>query len=102
LLREPELVAACDRERETLRLLIAERAAAFNRLATARGLAFPRYEGGFFVTVFHPDPERRAAQLRERGVYVVPMATPGATGLRVGLCGVPAREIPSLVEILAG
>jgi hypothetical protein len=34
-------------------------------------------------------------------VYVVPMPTPGATGLRVGLCAVPTAEIPALVEALA-
>jgi aromatic-amino-acid transaminase len=101
LLREPELASACDRERDQLRALLAGRAAAFNQLATARGLAFPRYEAGFFVTVFHADPLARAAELRERGVYVVPMPTPGATGLRVGLCAVPATEIPALVEALA-
>jgi aromatic-amino-acid transaminase len=101
LLREPELAAACNREREELRALLSRRAADFNRLATARGIGFPRYEGGFFVTVFHPDPMARAAALRERGVYVVPMDSPGATGLRVGLCGVPTREIPMLVDVLA-
>ena len=98
LLRDPALRARADRERERLRTLLGQRVAAFNAAAQAAGLRHPRYEGGFFVTVFAPDGERTAAHMRERGVFVVPQ--PGA--VRVALCGTPVRDVPRLVEALAG
>ena len=98
LLKNPELSAACDTEREGMKAMLRRRVEAFNREAHARGLSYPRYEGGFFVTVFHARAKEKAAAMRERGVYVVPIA--GA--LRVGLCSVAERDIPRLVEVLAG
>jgi aromatic-amino-acid transaminase len=77
--------------------LLVERVAAFNEEATAVGLSYPRYEGGFFVSVFTPDAERTAEVMRAGGVYVVPMA--GA--VRVALCGTPAAAVPRLVAALA-
>jgi aromatic-amino-acid transaminase len=77
--------------------LLDERVAAFNRAAGVRGLSYPRYEGGFFVSVFVRDAERTAAAMRADGVYVVPME--GA--VRVALCSTPAREVERLVSSLA-
>lgn len=96
-LRDPELVVRAERERGELRALLARRAEIFTRLARESGLAHPRYEGGFFVTVFTADSERTAAHMRASGVYVVPL--PGA--VRVALCSTPARSLPRLVEALA-
>ena len=94
---DPELAARVERERGELRALLAARAELFTRLARAARLAHPRYEGGFFVTVFTPDGERTAARMRARGVFVVPL--PGA--VRVALCSTPVRTLPRLVEALA-
>jgi aromatic-amino-acid transaminase len=97
LLSNPDLAAACRRERDALKGMLRARVAAFNREAQETGIKYPRYEGGFFVTVFHDDAKAKAAAMRERGVYVVPIA--GA--LRVGLCSVAERDVPKLVEALA-
>jgi aromatic-amino-acid transaminase len=96
-LNDAGLAARVEREREELRLLLANRAALFTRLAQAVGLVHPRYAGGFFTTVFTPDAERTAAHMRTRGVFVVPL--PGA--VRVALCSTPTRALPRLVETLA-
>jgi len=95
-LRDPELAERAERERAELCALLARRVELFTRLARAAGLQHPRYEGGFFVTVFVRDAERAAAAMRERGVFVVPLG--GA--LRVALCTTPERTIPRLVEAL--
>jgi aromatic-amino-acid transaminase len=97
LLTEPDLAAACDREREELKALLGARVAAFNELAPKRSLRYPRYEGGFFVTVFADDAHERADRMKEKGVFVVPQK--GA--LRVALCSVAAKDVPRLVEALA-
>ncbi|MEY2745439.1 MAG: hypothetical protein RL112_481, partial [Planctomycetota bacterium] len=97
LLSKPELRAKVDDERARLVRLLDERVAAFNQAAQARGLSYPRYEGGFFVSVFVRDAERTAAAMRSDGVYVVPME--GA--VRVALCSTPARDVGRLVESLA-
>mgnify|MGYP001104551130 CR=1 FL=1 len=97
LLTEPDLAAACDRERDELKALLGARVAAFNELAPKRSLRYPRYEGGFFVTVFAEDAQERAARMREKGVFVVPQK--GA--LRVALCSVAAKDVPRLVDALA-
>ena len=86
LLTEPALAEACDAERAKLHRMLQGRVQAFNAAAAERGLRFPPYEGGFFVTVFHGEPEAKAAKMREQGVFVVPQVGPEANGLRVGLC----------------
>lgn len=96
LLTDPTLKARCDAERETLKGLLTARVDAFNALARPKGLDYPRYEGGFFVTVFTPDAEGRAAKMKERGVYVVPQK--GA--VRVALCSVAQPDVARLVDAL--
>lgn len=97
LLTEPGLVASSTSEREELKALLASRVNAFNHAAKAKNLVYPRYEGGFFVTVFCSDALERAARMREKGVYVVP----SKKALRVALCSVAESEIPRLVDALA-
>lgn len=97
LLVDPERRAASLRERERLRTLLDERVVAFNAAARTRGLRYPRYEGGFFVTVFTADSEAVAAKMRELGVYVVPIA--GA--VRIALCATAVSAVPRLVDAVA-
>jgi aromatic-amino-acid transaminase len=97
LLVEPELRARVERDRAELTRILGERVDAFLREAGALELKHPRYEGGFFVSVFTPDAEATARAMREEGVYVVPMK--GA--VRVALCSTPAREVPRLCNALA-
>jgi len=97
MLVDPELRARADTDRRRLLHLLGERVAAFQREASRTRLRFPRYEGGFFVSVFTPDAERTAKALREEGVYVVPLK--GA--VRVALCSTPVRDVARLVRTLA-
>lgn len=97
ILADPSLRARVDGERAQLVALLGERVSAFNAAASAKGLRYPRYEGGFFVSVFAEDPERVAARMRELGVFVVPIQ--GA--VRVALCSTPARDVARLVDALA-
>ncbi|MDP2274875.1 MAG: aminotransferase class I/II-fold pyridoxal phosphate-dependent enzyme [Archangium sp.] len=97
LLTDPALKAACDDERQHFKRLLQNRVKAFNAAAVPKGLVYPRYEGGFFVTVFHPDAEAQARRMQEKGVYVVPQK--GA--LRVALCSAAESDVPRLVEALA-
>ncbi len=97
VLDDPELRLRSEEEREGLRRLLTERVKVFNRHAKEADLVYPRYEGGFFVTVFTPDARRTSQAMREQGVYVVPVD--GA--VRVALCATPAHEVPRLVDALA-
>ena len=97
LLTDPALKVACDAERAIFKQLLQNRVKAFNAAALPKGLKYPRYEGGFFVTVFHPDAETQAKKMQEKGVYVVPQK--GA--LRVALCSAAEADVPRLVEALA-
>ncbi len=101
LLSEPTLRARADAERARLIRLLDERVSAFNREAARAGLAYPRYEGGFFVSVFTSDPEKCAAKLREEGVFVVPLKEKAGGAVRVALCSTPAKDVPRLVAALA-
>lgn len=97
LLTDPDLRAAVSEERAGLVTLLRDRVEAFNEAAQAKGLRYPRYDGGFFVTIFTDNAKRAAESMRAEGVYVVPL--PNA--LRVALCSVAARDIPRLVDSLA-
>ncbi len=97
LLTDPELRKAVDSEREELIRLLGDRVDVFNDVAGAAGLAYPRYAGGFFTTVFAEDAARSARRMRDEGVYVVPIR--GA--LRLGICALRAADIPRAVETMA-
>jgi aromatic-amino-acid transaminase len=97
LLVERDLAEACGGERDALKAMLRGRFDAFNVIARARGLAYPRYDGGFFVTAFHESPFEKAASMKRAGVFAVPLK--GA--LRVALSGVAERDVPRLVEALA-
>ena len=101
LLAEPTLRARADRDRAQLIALLDERVAAWNREAAPAGLCYPRYEGGFFVTVFADDAQAAAAHAREEGVFVVPVRGEGRSALRVALCSTPAAAVPRVVATLA-
>ncbi|HEY8040320.1 MAG TPA: aminotransferase class I/II-fold pyridoxal phosphate-dependent enzyme [Polyangiaceae bacterium] len=102
LLVDPEMARAAGEERAGLKKLLLSRVAAFNRHAHARGLRYPRYEGGFFVTVFDDHAKEKAEAMRAKGVYVVPQVRKGGGGaLRVALCSVAERDVERLVDALA-
>lgn len=96
-LTDPDLKSAVATERASLVRLLQDRVRAFNEAARPKGLRYPRYDGGFFVTVFAENAKQAAEQMRAEGVYVVPQA--GA--VRVALCSVPASDVPRLVESLS-
>jgi aromatic-amino-acid transaminase len=98
VLTDPELAAKALAERNELVALLARRVARWNALAGPAGLNYPRYDGGFFTTVFCDDAATHAAALREQGVYVVPMK--GA--LRVAMCSVTEAQIERIVPAIAG
>jgi aromatic-amino-acid transaminase len=105
LLTDRALAESCDKERGELTSLLRARVRAFNELASAKGLVYPRYEGGFFVTVFHDDPIGKCAAMKEKGVFVVPQRAPqgdqGRGALRVALCSVAEKDVARLVDALA-
>ncbi len=96
LLTDPELSERVGAERAEMARLLQSRIDTFNEHASRAGLPTPRFDAGFFVSVFTKDQDRAAAAMRERGVYTVPI--PGA--VRVALCSTPAAKIPRLVEAL--
>lgn len=97
LLTDPDLRARVERERAALKAQLSERVARWNELALKAKLRYPRYDGGFFTTVFCEDAAAVAAKLRADGIFVVPQV--GA--LRVALCSVAERDIPRLVSAIA-
>jgi aromatic-amino-acid transaminase len=96
LLTDPALRERSTTERAGMIRLLNERVEVFNDLAGLADLHYPRYEGGFFVSVFTPDADRTADTMRESGVFVIPM--PGA--VRVALCTIPVSTISRLVDAL--
>jgi aromatic-amino-acid transaminase len=64
--------------------------------AEGSALRYPRYDGGFFVTLFAEDAKGSAERLKARGVFTVP----GKDSLRVALCSVPEAQVPALVDAL--
>lgn len=97
VLSDDELRSAWDEDRARLVDLLNARVVEFNELAAKHSLHFPRYEGGFFVSVFSDDPQVTIRHMQDAGVFIVPLQ--GA--VRVGLCATPKSKIPRLVEALA-
>jgi len=102
LLVDASLREACTTERNMLKAVLLARVDAFNRAARDHNLRYPRYDGGFFVTVFDDRARAKAAEMRARGVFVVPQVLDDGSGaLRVALCAVAERDVARLVEALA-
>ena len=97
ILEDAQLRAQVDAERAELKAVLDRRVARWNELSGKAGLRYPRYDGGFFTTVFCEDAAGAAAKLRADGLFVVPQS--GA--LRVALCSVAERDIARLVEGIA-
>ncbi len=97
ILGDAALHADVKRERSELVAGLDRRVAIFNEHAKKARLRYPRYDGGFFVSVFDDNPKARGAQMRAEGVFVVPQAT----SLRIALCAVREADIPRLVEAFA-
>ncbi len=96
LLVSKDLQATYKQDLEALVSLLKSRVDVFNRAAAAVDIEYPRYEGGFFVTIFSTNAEKMAAAMRDEGVFVVPLE--GA--VRIALCAVSEANIPRLVEAL--
>ena len=96
LLSVPDLRERADAERRELIELLQARVDAFNKGAQEAGFKMPRYDSGFFVTVFTRDAQRTAAAMRDLGVYVLPVRD----GVRVALCSTPLAEVPRLLDAL--
>jgi aromatic-amino-acid transaminase len=103
LLTDAGMKKQVDEERAALKAVLSRRVDMFNELAHTASLRYPRYEGGFFVTVFVDHPREQAAAMREKGVFVVPQVSASGKGgvLRVALCAVASRDVLRLVEALA-
>jgi aromatic-amino-acid transaminase len=95
-LTDATLDVAVRAERARLTALLDGRVSAFNRAAEGSALRYPRYDGGFFVTLFAEDAKGSAERLKARGVFTVP----GKDSLRVALCSVPEAQVPALVDAL--
>jgi aromatic-amino-acid transaminase len=104
VLVDPAMRTAVDAERAALKGMLTARVETFNRLARDKGLLYPRYEGGFFVTVFADRPQEQAAAMKAQGVFAVPQAAASGSGgvLRVALCAVAGADVPRLVDALSG
>src|SRR5262249_43237766 len=72
LLTDADLRSRVRTERDALVRLLDDRVRAFNAAAGPKSLAYPRYDGGFFVTVFAEDSKRTAEKMKTDGVFVVP------------------------------
>jgi len=95
VLTDPVLSQQVKTEREALVEMLAKRVSTWNELAGPKErIVYPRYQGGFFTTVFCDDPPAKAAALREKGIYVIP--TRGA--LRVAMCAVNEGQVGRIVD----
>ena len=104
MLTDASLVPAIDAERAQLQQTLDRRVALFNQQAKEVGLRYPRYESGFFVTIFDEDPHARARRMKEHGVFVVSMRAPEGEklgALRVALCAVAEKDVPRVVAGLS-
>jgi aromatic-amino-acid transaminase len=96
LLADPELATKVSAERARIVALLDSRVVSFNEKARHTGLVYPRYEGGFFVTLFVDDAFGACERLKADGVFVVPQRGT----LRVALCAVRTDDIARLVDAL--
>ena len=94
VLTEPELCERSKVERTEHASTLARRVVCWNSLATEAGLHYPRYNGGFFTTVFSDRAPEVAAELREMGIYLVPLGN----ALSVAMCAVNEEQIARVVQ----
>ncbi len=92
MMKDPQLKAKMDKEREQYSSLILKRADIFIKEAQEVGLKMLPYHGGFFITVPAADPKATAEKLEADNIFVVPLKK----GIRFAVCALPTQQMSGL------
>ncbi len=96
LLTDATLKQRVIEERAELVSMLARRVEHWNGLARGTAIRYPRYQGGFFTTVFSDDAQAHAEKLRAQGIFVVPVRN----AMRIAMCSVREQQIDRIVSSL--
>ncbi len=77
--------------------LVNERAQLFMQKAHEKGLYLYPYCGGFFITIIHSNPSLLAEELKNNGVYVLPVSK----GIRIAICSLNKNDIIKIIDIIS-
>lgn len=92
--KDEELLNQVNKERDSYKNLIKERAEVFIDEAKAIGLDILPYQGGFFITVPCEQAEKVTDELQKNHIFIGPMSK----GIRVAACSVPVRQMKGLAK----
>ena len=87
--KDPELLAAVQKERNDYYQMIKARADLFMKEANECGLKCLPYIAGFFLSIPDTDPEAVCSKLHDDNIFAVPLKA----GIRIALCAVPLKKI---------
>ena len=87
--KDPELLAAVQKERNDYYQMIKARADLFMKEANECGLKCLPYIAGFFLSIPDTDPEAVCNKLHDDNIFAVPLKA----GIRIALCAVPLKKI---------
>ena len=87
--KDPQLLAAVQKERNDYYQMIKARADLFMKEANECGLKCLPYIAGFFLSIPDSDPEAVCNKLHEDNIFAVPLKA----GIRIALCAVPLKKI---------
>ena len=87
--RDPELLAAVEKERDYYYQMIKARAGIFTKEAGEVGLKMLPYIAGFFLTIPTTQPDAVCDKLHEDNIFAVPLGK----GIRIAVCAVPQAKM---------
>jgi len=96
LYRDPGLLEKLASEHRKWSTVLTDRADRLSQQLVEKNIDHSRFEGGFFITISHSNPEKVIQGLQRDDIYLTPLEQ----GLRIAVCALKEKEITRLVDSL--
>jgi aspartate/tyrosine/aromatic aminotransferase len=96
LYRDPGLLEKLASEHRKWSTVLTDRADRLSQQLVEKNIDHSRFEGGFFITIPHSNPEKVIQGLQRDDIYLIPLEQ----GIRIAVCALKEKEITRLVDSL--
>ena len=96
LYRDPGLLEKLASEHRKWSTVLTDRADRLSQQLVEKNIDHSHFEGGFFITIPHSNPEKVIQGLQRDDIYLIPLER----GMRIAVCALKEKEITRLVDSL--
>ncbi len=97
LYKDPNHVMQLNSEQRAWSTILTNRADQLSHQLSEKNIHHSYFDGGFFITTPHSNPEKITQVLQQDDIYLIPLKNE----IRIALCALKEKEIPRLVDSLS-